>query len=121
MQKEIKCLKLLLTVCLLVAATSQARTIQNATPTPVNGLLTIVTATQKGPVYANRKLMPKKAVRALQLEGDEPFVPGSEELDLQSAYRRPKLVKDLELSTHITERLAQARKLALAKYRETWT
>jgi hypothetical protein len=104
-----------------MAGVSQAKTIQNATQTPVNGLSHSAIVIKREQAYVKYKLLPKKAIRALQLEDDEPGVPGSDELDLQSAYRRPKLVQDGdELSTHITERLAHARELALAKYRETW-
>lgn len=50
--------------------------------------------------------------------------PGSDELDLQSPYRRPELVKDVdvdpELSDYIRTRLLVARLRALQKYQEVW-
>lgn len=52
---------------------------------------------------------------------------GYDEVDLHVPYRRPEVVTetynidsdDDDLPTHITERLAQIRALALEKYRET--
>jgi hypothetical protein len=53
---------------------------------------------------------------------------GATEIDIYVAYRRPEVIKELyvydldseddDLPTHITERLAQIRALALEKYRE---
>jgi hypothetical protein len=52
---------------------------------------------------------------------------GADEIDGHVAYRRPQVIKELyvydldddsELPTHITERLAQIRALALEKYKE---
>ena len=127
-------MKLLLTVCLLLSGTSQAST----TPAPLtqleNGVShAIVTATPSAQEYAKSKkakiqLLPKRAQRLLT---KKPSAPGSaevpdgtdsEDLDLQTAYRRPRIVTDDadELPKHVQSRLDQARKLALAKYRETW-
>jgi hypothetical protein len=57
---------------------------------------------------------------------DDP--PGPDELDLQSPYARPRLVKptkdiqsDDELSDYVVVRLAVARAKAMKRYRELWT
>jgi len=53
-------------------------------------------------------------------ENDDP--PGPDELDLQSPYTRPRIVKshdnDDDLSDYVTVRLAVARARAMQKYRE---
>lgn len=50
--------------------------------------------------------------------------PGSDELDLQTPYRRPELVKDIDtdtdLSDYVRTRLLVARLRALKKYQEVW-
>ncbi len=55
----------------------------------------------------------------------------ADEIDFHVAYRRPEIIKesyvydldsdDEDLPTHITERLAQIRALALEKYKEKWS
>jgi hypothetical protein len=62
------------------------------------------------------------------LEVDDSEGDSADEIDFHVAYRRPELVKvkynllddDEELPKHITDRLAQARAMALEKYREVY-
>jgi hypothetical protein len=54
-------------------------------------------------------------------------LPGPDELDLQTAFRRPRIVDnnaatdDVELSDYIQTRLLVARARALQKYNEKWS
>lgn len=55
-------------------------------------------------------------------DNDDPA--GPDELDLQSPYRRPRIVEiphDTDISDYVSVRLAVARAKAMAKYRENHT
>ena len=128
-------MKLLLTVCLLLSGTvSQAST----TPAPLtrleNGvspvIATVTPNARESAKYKKAKiqLLPKRAQRVLAKSTapgsfEVPDGTDSDDVDLQTAYRRPRIVTDESdaLPDGIQSRLDQARKLALAKYRETWT
>lgn len=72
-----------------------------------------------------------KAQRRLLITNDvsdgDDGPPGSDELDLQTSYRRPELVntpdidtEDDQLSDYVQIRLLIARARAMKKYQETW-
>ena len=82
------------------------------------------------PTKSVRVIAAKKAQRRLLVTNDlddgDNGPPGADELDLQSPYRRPRIVSepkydfDDELSDHVTVRLAVARARAMAAYRQKW-
>lgn len=85
------------------------------------------TATRSASVYVQSKVhkvpltrtKKQQAILLSSLSVDDYDDDFGDEIDFQIAYRRPRIVHDQdELPTHIADRLAQIRELALAKYRE---
>lgn len=68
----------------------------------------------------------RKFVVTNNLTDEDSDLPGPDELDLQTAFRRPRIVdnisapEDVELSDYISVRLMVARARALQKYNEKW-
>ena len=83
------------------------------------------TVTKNALAYVALKKPQRKLLVINDLEDDErDDPPGPDELDLQSPFRRPKIVEnppDDELSGYIMVRLAVARAKAMAKYREIYS
>lgn len=75
-----------------------------------------------------RALVAKKVQRRLLITNDlsdgDDGPPGPDELDLQSPYRRPRVIETpnspADISDYVAVRLAVARARAVAKYREKW-
>jgi hypothetical protein len=114
----------LLVFAALTITTSQANT--QLTPVSYSHKLSAGTSATATKSVAVRVLPRKQRVLQHQLhvnrfceDNDDPA--GPDELDLQSPYRRPRIVeipRDADISDYITVRLAVARARAMAKYRE---
>lgn len=109
----------------LVLSLSQAKTMAatQAQESPKRSVLKNPTRTKS--VLARAVPKYKRQVLATNLginDNDDPA--GSDELDLQSPYRRPELVQDVDtdsdLSDYVRTRLLIARLRALKKYQDAW-
>jgi hypothetical protein len=137
MQGIILCTKRLLIVCLLlVSGASQASTsLQNRQDGTIHSPVQIQTVSDHHlakiravPRPNATKFLPKvkRQQQALltRFADDDDNDNDFSELDAQVGYRRPKLTEenseDESVSPYVADRLAQARELALAKYKEVW-
>lgn len=135
MQGTILCTKRLLIVCLLASGTASQASM-NPQVMSQDGLTQIAAQiairNESQPVKIQTATRPKPTKLALpktrrqqihllaHAEVDDDEYDDSEVTDFQVGYRRPELVDDDEISDYIADRLANARKLALAKHREVW-
>ena len=109
----------------LVLSPSQAKTNASAQDPDFRERFVLKTQTQTKNV---RVLAAKKHQRRLLITNDlsdgDDGPPGSEELDMQSPYRRPQVVNEPEpvddLSDYVTVRLAVARARAMEIYHQKW-
>jgi hypothetical protein len=119
-----KRLAVLVTTVFLVLSPSQAKTSDavQATPYQKRSALKNPTLTKNVLVRAvprhQRKFLATNVLH-VDLEDDDPA--GPNELDLHTAYRRPKVVEqpadDVDVSDYVRVRLAVARARAMAAYR----
>lgn len=119
-----KKLAVLALVFLVVLNPSQAKTtsVERVFISHKRSVLMSQTATKNVLVHAIPRTQRRLLVADLvDDENDDP--PGPDELDLQSLYRRPRIVETPhnELSDYVTVRLAVARARAMAAYREKFT
>lgn len=84
--------------------------------------LSLKTRTQTKSVLARVVPRARRQLVTTDVTDDDPA--GPDELDLQSLYRRPRLVTDIvdddDVSDYVSVRLAVIRAKAMEKYRETW-
>ena len=136
MQGIILCTKRLLIVCLLASGTASQASM-NPQVMPQDGLTQIAAQTAirsvSQPVKIQTVTRPNPNKIALlktrrqqqhlltHTEVDDDDYDESEVTDFHVSYRRPRIVEDDDtVSDYIADRLANARKLALAKHREVW-
>lgn len=107
----------------LVLSPSQAKTSAAATvlESHKHSVLKNPTQTKSALVRAVPKAQRRLLVTNDLSDGDD-GPPGSDELDLQSPYRRPRVVNESvdDISDYVQIRLAVARAKALEVYRQKW-
>jgi hypothetical protein len=120
-----KRLAVLVTSLFLVLSLSQAKTTTDVQAPIYQGHSSLKTRTQTKNVLVRAIPKHKRQVLAANLDFEDPDdFPGTEELDLHVAYRRPGLVKDAqpadEVSDYVSIRLAVARARALERYNQKY-
>ena len=120
-----KRLAVLVTSLFLVLSLSQAKTTTDVQVLVYQAHSNLKTRTQTKNVLVRAIPKHKRQVLAANLDIEDPDdFPGTEELDLHVAYRRPELIKDTQqvddVSDYVSIRLAVARAKALEIYNQKY-